>query len=334
MPFKNIEIDTESRAWVGEYADMFDGQPISYYLADIIGSSVTTATQFYFNFPPLKTVNYKFTVSWNDSGFDKYDLERLQKVHSIRKNNKKGQSVRGRGLRCVIENFYKGLWDTVERDKQYTTFLSSSKDYQNGEITAIVFAPDMRIEIRKATSEEREKYNIHMKEKHNNKKNYGIIGEFRINVFEKGQEIFANKYDIFTARKPKVHPQIIKDIQLILNRRLVNEDGSPGEVSLTINDTEYRPSVRFIHSHPKQRYICLRATIGTRRLGTSRNKTTCLRLTDESFERIQQLREEDSEMRHLEDIKRYIDFYSGVEQAKQERIARRENIWTGGCWMM
>ena len=154
MTFKNIEIDTKSRAWVGEYADMFDGQPISYYLADIIGSSVNTATQFYFNFPPYKKFYYKFTVSWNDSGFDKHDLERLQKVHSVCKNNKKGQSVRGRGLRCVIENFYKDMGNTVEKDKQYTTFLSSSKDYKNGQITAIVFAPNMRIEIRNATQEE------------------------------------------------------------------------------------------------------------------------------------------------------------------------------------
>ena len=105
----------------------------------------------------------------------------------------------------------------------------------------------MRIEIRKAMQEERKKFTTHMQEYHNN---YGIIGEFRVNT-DKAQEIFVKRGDIFKTKNPEVHPQIIKDIQLILNRRLVNEDGSPGEVSLTINDTEYRPSVRFIHSHPK-----------------------------------------------------------------------------------
>ena len=122
MPLKNIEIDTESRDWVQEYADMFDGQPISYYIADIIGSSVSTATSFYFNFPKLSKI-YKFMVSWNDEGFDEYDLQRLDKVHSIQRANKKGQSVRGRGLRCVIENLLKGIIiNTITRNKLCRAF--------------------------------------------------------------------------------------------------------------------------------------------------------------------------------------------------------------------
>ena len=121
---------------------------------------------------------------------------------------------------------------------------------------------------------------------------------------------------------------------MILNRRLVNEDGLSGDVSLFINDKEYRPSVRFIHSHPKQRYICLRATIGTRRLGT-RQRTTCLRLTNESLERIQQLREENGEMRHLEDIKRYINFHSGggTGQARKNCLKRKYLDGQDG-WML
>ena len=146
----------------------------------------------------------------------------------------------------------------------------------------------MRIDVRKATPEEAEKFTTHMQEYHSGN-DYGIMGEFRVNT-DKAREIFVKTRDIFKVKNPEVRPQIIKDIQLILNRRLVNEDGSSGDVSLFINDKEYRPSVRFIHSHPKQRYICLRATIGTRRLGT-RQRTTCLRLTSESLERIQQLRE-------------------------------------------
>jgi hypothetical protein len=335
MPFKNIEIDTESRDWVGEYADMFDGQPISYYLADIIGSSVTTATRFHFNFPKLIKI-YKFTISWNNDGFDEHDIERLQKVHSIRRDNKKGQSVRGRGLRCVIENFYKGIYDIQSEDdvEKCTRFLSRSKYYKNGQITAIVFGPNMQIDIRPATPEEREKYKTHMKEKHNIKNNnHGIMGEFRVNT-DKAYEIFTPATINFTKKKPEVRPQIIKNIQLILNRRLVNEDGSSGDVSLFINEKEYRPSVRFIHSHPKQRYICLRATIGTRRLGT-RQRTTCLRLTNESLERIQQLREENGEMRHLEDIKRYINFHSGggTGQARKNCLKRKYLDGQDG-WML
>ena len=160
---------------------------------------------------------------------------------------------------------------------------------------------------------------------------YGIVGEFRVNT-NKAQEIFATRGDIFKQKKPEVHPQIIKDIQLILNRRLVNENGSPGEVSLIINDKEYRPSVRFIHSHTKQRYICLRATIGTRRLAGSR-RTACLRLTDESLERIHQLREENSDMRHLEDIKRFINFHSGGGNARKNCKARKYLDGEDG-WML
>ena len=224
--FENIEIDTQSRLWVSEYADMFDGQPVSYYIADILGSSVSSATSFNFNFPPLKQ-KYTFTVSWNDCGFEECDIERLRKVHSIRNDSKKGQSVRGRGLRCVIENFYKGIHDDVARDKHYTIFLSRCINYKDGKVMAIVFAPGMKINVRPASAEEENTYNTHMRENHKleDNENYGIMATFRVNS-DKAREIFIKRGDIFKLRKPEVQPQIIKDIQLILNRRLVNEDGS------------------------------------------------------------------------------------------------------------
>ena len=41
--------------------------------------------------------------------WDKDDIERIEYIHSINNNNKKGLSVRGSGLRGNIESMYQGM---------------------------------------------------------------------------------------------------------------------------------------------------------------------------------------------------------------------------------
>ena len=67
MPFKDIELDPNSREWVKEITDSWSGHPFEHYLADIIGSSCSIAKRFNFEFPEI-CKNYRFTVSFNDGG--------------------------------------------------------------------------------------------------------------------------------------------------------------------------------------------------------------------------------------------------------------------------
>ena len=205
---KDIKIDNTNRDWVEEYRAQFDNLPIIYHLIEIMGSSNNIATKYVFNFPKYMVHKpYKFAVSWNDDGLDDNDLNRLQFLHSSNNKNKKGQSARGRGLRCVIENFYTNI--KLDKNKnneidlsnnEITTILSKTK---NGKIKKIQFYPEMQIGIEdgEISDSEKEKFNEHMLENFND--NVGIYCEFVVNknlVYDLSQwmnQIFLNKMIYF-----------------------------------------------------------------------------------------------------------------------------------------
>jgi len=278
MPFKDIELDPNSREWVEEITDSWSGHPFEHYLADIIGSSCSIAKRFNFEFPEI-CKNYRFTVSFNDGGWDKDDIERIEYIHSINNTNKKGLSVRGSGLRGNIESMYQGMNIDEKNEQHCTRIITRCESYKNGETTTILFAPGMRINIRPANDQEQKKFLRYMDSNHNSE--YGTYAIFCVND-ELAVQIFSNKDSKI------VDDNIKSKLVMILNRRMVNEDGTPGEVSLFINKDKIQPSKRFIHSHHENRHIAIEAW---RRAYKHKGKRRpCLKLTDECIKKINQLK--------------------------------------------
>jgi hypothetical protein len=317
--FKNIIIDPDSRDWVKEYSDSFVPFPLSYHIAEILGSCAdnTDSIHFLFNKNKCGRVSHSnFSVSWKHCGFDKYDIKRLKYVHSNCKTNKKGNSVRGRGIRSVIENLYKDI-DPKNLDS-YTTYYSKHPEYKNGKLIAIVIAPGMKIALRDASIEENDMFNDHMKNAHNFENytnNFGIYANFIVNL---------NRYnEIFNQNE--VSPTIIKNLSLLLNRRIIHNN-----LKLVINNIHIKPPRSFINSHPLNKYIEIKVTVGNRIISSSRG--CCLRISDESLNKLKLIN--DSHFRNLHKIKKYINFKLGANNKSKILNSREyyvpdniENSW-------
>jgi hypothetical protein len=321
--FKNIVIDPASRDWVKEYSDSFVPFTISYHFAEILGScaDLTDSIHFLFNKSKNKSgsIPYSnFSVSWKNCGFDKYDIKRLGVIHSNCKTKKKGNSVRGRGIRSVIENLYKDI-DPKKLDS-YTTYYSKHPEYKNGKLIAIVIAPGMKIAIRDASIEENDMYNEHMKNAHNfdnHTNNFGIYANFIVNL---------NRYnEIFNQNE--VSPTIIKNLSLLLNRRIIHNN-----LKLVINNIHIKPHSSFIKSHPLNKYIEIKVTVGNRIISSSRG--CCLRISDESLNKLRE--NKDPHFRNLHKIKKYINFKLGANN--KTKILNSRNYYVQdnieNSWMM
>jgi hypothetical protein len=192
----------------------------------------------------------------------------------------------------------------------------------NGKIMAIEFYPEMRINVRFADREECNNYTEHMKKHFNT--TVGIFCSFCVN-----DDLVYGKINrsIFNINN-EIDKELIKGIQLILQRRMVNDNGSKGTVSLFINNEEYKPPKRFIHSIPNSRYIALELEIGLAKRKKERNWFRCLKLSNDSIDNINNLIKNNN-MRNLSDLKgkKYINFNGGANDKTAKRAFTERKLF-------
>ena len=200
--FEKLQTDSNGRGWLKDQQLLFREEPIISHIWEAIGSVLGATNSINFTTIP-KT--HELIGSWSETGFDKDDWGRIEVLYSTNKNNKKGFSIKSRGIRCACEdlmindfplpvetdNFDIDINENSESDspeikslKQKTCKIySRNKNYESGDVYVCELKPLMYIKKSyKATDEEKKEFFNEMKEKHSLEEScaFGTLMKFKL----------------------------------------------------------------------------------------------------------------------------------------------------------
>ena len=200
--FEKLQTDNKGRGWLKDQQLLFREEPIISHIWEAIGSVLGGTNSINFSTIPN---THELIGSWSETGFDKDDWGRIEVLYSTNKNNKKGFSIKSRGIRCACEdlmindfplpvetdNFDIDINENRESDspeikslKQKTCKIySRNKNYESGDVYVCELKPLMYIKKSyKATDEEKKEFFNEMKEKHSLEEScaFGTLMKFKL----------------------------------------------------------------------------------------------------------------------------------------------------------